>query len=62
MLGQFIICQLFVDLVTEEGFVELRWGEVAPIVSAAGLNNDARGVHGLPVGSDADASVILALR
>lgn len=62
LLGQFIICQLFVDLVTEEGLVELRRGEVAPIVTAAGLNDDARGVHVLPVVSEADASVVLASR
>lgn len=60
LLGQFIICQLFVDLVTEEGLVELSGGEVAPIVTAAGLDNNARGVHVLPVASEADASVVLA--
>lgn len=62
MLGEFIICQLFVDLVTEEGLVELLRGKVAPVVTAAGLNNNARGVHVLPVKSQADASVVLALR
>jgi len=60
LLGEVVVGQLSVDLVAEEGHVELLRREVASVVTAWWLDNYASGVDRFSVGRQTYAGVVVA--